>query len=87
MPHRNCQDYRYNCDINLTRKVNVALGGMLKRDLLWLWTAIAAMVLLLIWLLLQLGRQGADWQISSARSRAAVPVSYTHLTLPTNREV
>lgn len=45
---------------------------MLKRDLLWLWTAIAAMVLLLVWLLLQLGRQGADWQISAARSRAAV---------------
>ena len=78
MPHRNCQDYRYNCDINLTRKVNVALGGMLKRDLLWLWTAIAAMVLLLIWLLLQLGRQGADWQISSARSRAAVLCQIMH---------
>jgi signal transduction histidine kinase len=52
--------------------MNVALGGMLKRDLLWLWTAIAAMVVLLVWLLLQLGRQGADWQISAARSRAAV---------------
>lgn len=45
---------------------------MLKRDLLWLWTAIAAMVVVLVWLLLQLGRQGADWQISTARSRAAV---------------
>lgn len=44
---------------------------MLKRDLLWLWTAIAAMVLLLVWLLLQLGRQGADWQISVARARGA----------------
>lgn len=45
---------------------------MLKRDLLWLWTAIAAMVVLLVWLLLQVGRQGADWQIAAARSRAAV---------------
>jgi signal transduction histidine kinase len=45
---------------------------MLKRDLLWLWTAIAAMVVVLVWLLLQLGRQGADWQVSTARARAAV---------------
>ena len=44
---------------------------MLKRDLLWSWAAIAAMVALLIWLLLQLGRQGADAQIVAARTRAA----------------
>jgi signal transduction histidine kinase len=50
----------------------VALSGMLKRDLSWLWAAIAAMVMALIWLLLQLGRQGADAQVASARARAAV---------------
>ena len=44
---------------------------MLKRDLLWSWAAIAAMVALLIWLLLQLGRQGADAQIVAARTRAS----------------
>ncbi len=45
---------------------------MLKRDLSWLWAAIAAMVLLVIWLLLQLGRQGSEAQIAAARTRAAV---------------
>lgn len=48
------------------------LNGMLKRDLSWLWAAIAAMVLLIIWLLLQLGRQGSQAQITAARTRAAV---------------
>ena len=48
----------------------MALNAMLKRDLLWSWAAIAAMVALLIWLLLQLGRQGADAQIVAARTRA-----------------
>ncbi|WP_193333423.1 sensor histidine kinase [Duganella sp. FT27W] len=48
------------------------LNGMLKRDLSWLWAAIAAMVLLIIWLLLQLGRQGSQTQITAARTRAAV---------------
>ena len=45
---------------------------MLKRDLSWLWAAIAAMVVLVIWLLLQLGRQGSQAQITAARTRAAV---------------
>lgn len=45
---------------------------MLKRDLSWLWAAIAAMVVLVIWLLLQLGRQGSEAQIAAARTRAAV---------------
>ncbi|MYM34610.1 sensor histidine kinase [Duganella sp. FT94W] len=45
---------------------------MLKRDLSWLWAAIAAMVVVLIWLLLQLGRQGADAQVAAARARGAV---------------
>ncbi|MET0267711.1 MAG: HAMP domain-containing sensor histidine kinase [Duganella sp.] len=45
---------------------------MLKRDLSWLWAAIAAMVIVLIWLLFQLGRQGSAAQIAAARSRAAV---------------
>ncbi|KQQ40277.1 hypothetical protein ASF61_05735 [Duganella sp. Leaf126] len=45
---------------------------MLKRDLSWLWAAIAAMVVLVIWLLLQLGRQGSEAQIADARTRAAV---------------
>ncbi|WP_226929292.1 hypothetical protein [Janthinobacterium aquaticum] len=45
---------------------------MLKRDLGWLWAAIAAMVALLVWLLLQLGMQGTTAQAASARARAAV---------------
>jgi signal transduction histidine kinase len=45
---------------------------MLKRDLSWLWAAIAAMVVALIWLLLQLGRQGSEAQVSAARARTTV---------------
>jgi len=52
--------------------MQMALSGMLKRDLGWLWAAIAAMVALLIWLLLQLGMQGTTAQAASARARAAV---------------
>ena len=53
-------------------KGHKVLNGMLKRDLSWLWAAIAAMVVLIIWLLLQLGRQGSQAQITAARTRAAV---------------
>lgn len=45
---------------------------MLKRDLSWVWIAIAAMVALLIWLLLQLGLQGTQARVASARTRAGV---------------
>ncbi|MDQ2823535.1 MAG: HAMP domain-containing histidine kinase [Pseudomonadota bacterium] len=45
---------------------------MLKRDLSWVWVAIAAMVGLLIWLLLQLGMQGTQARVATARARAGV---------------
>jgi two-component system sensor histidine kinase HydH len=44
---------------------------MLKRDLSILWAAIAAMVALLLWLLLQLGLQGTQSRSDAARTRAA----------------
>lgn len=54
------------------------LNVMLKRDLWWLWAAIATMVLLVIWLLLQLGRQSSESQIAAARTRSAVICQIMH---------
>lgn len=48
------------------------LQKFVRRDLLILWLAIAAVALVLVWLLLVLGRQGAGPQIARARHVAAV---------------
>lgn len=63
----------YNRATSITyRKLLVALSGMLKRDLSWVWIAIATMVGLLIWLLLQLGMQGMQARVATARTRAGM---------------
>lgn len=64
--------YYNHATLTIHRKSFVALSGMLKRDLSWVWVAIAAMVGLLIWLLLQLGMQGTQARVATARARAAV---------------
>jgi two-component system sensor histidine kinase HydH len=48
------------------------LQKTIKRDLLVLWISIAAVSVLLTWLMLQLSRQGAAAQIDDARQQAAI---------------
>ncbi len=48
------------------------LQKTIKRDLLVLWISIAAVSVLLTWLMLQLSRQGAAAQIEDARQQAAI---------------